>query len=169
MTPVIPTKARLPNCVLAIRRPSTCDVLGVSALVVVLLSPQLLPGWVSMFVNCAAVFFWLKHWVWLAARRATRDATWGERLVFYALWPGFDADAFLVHPNHKGAAPAHHDWLAAAAKTALAVCFLWLLLPLVGNVNATILGIAGMLGGVLLIHCGVFHFVALGWRSAGRS
>jgi Membrane bound O-acyl transferase family len=162
------SEATLPKRDLFAGRLATRGIVGPIALVVVLLSPQLLPGWASMLVNCAAIFLALKHWTWLAARHATRDATWRDRILFYLLWPGFDADAFLIGSKNANPRPALHEWFAAIAKTTLAGIFLWLLLPVIGNANAMVLGIAGMLGGVLLIHCGLFHVVALAWQSAGR-
>jgi Membrane bound O-acyl transferase family len=139
-----------------------------ASLLVMLASPWLLPGWASMFVNCGVMFAALKQLAWSAAPNATREATLLEQMAFYLLWPGFDIAASLGGRQIEKRRPTGAAWLAATANTCTAIGILWCALPLLRNLDPLLLGAAGMLSGVLLIHCGLFHFVALAWQLAGR-
>lgn len=136
--------------------------------VVAVATPWILAGWASMLVNCAAIFLALKHAVWLAAGSAARHATSADRLAFYTCWPGFDVGAFVGSNVAADSIPRVRDWLAAIVKTALAVGLLWGGIPWLRGLDPVLVGTAGMLCGVLLVHCGLFHLVALAWQTAGR-
>ncbi len=53
-------------------------------------------------------------------------------------------------------------------KVLLAIACLMVLAPFATSGHTLAVGIAGMLAGVLLIHGGLFHLLALYWQSAGR-
>jgi hypothetical protein len=104
----------------------------------------------------------------LASSGATRLATAADRAAFYLLWPGMDAAAFLRAKCESNFKPLRLEWASAILKTGMAAAGLWLLLPLVAGFPDALIGVAGMLGAILLIHCGLFHCLALMWRSKGR-
>lgn len=139
-----------------------------ASLVAMFASPMLLRGWASMFVNCGVMFGTLKYLAWSAAPNSTRDSTPFDRVAYYLLWPGFDVAAFLGQKGCGAPRPTGAAWLAAVANTSIAIGILWYGLPLLRSLDPILMGAAGMLSGILLIHSGLFHFVALGWQLAGR-
>jgi len=77
---------------------------------------RLLP-WVFMWVLAAAVFLGCKWQTWWQASDARRRAqSWKRSVAYLLLWPGMDAQAFLVGPAWKPRIPAL-EWFAAVAKT----------------------------------------------------
>lgn len=75
------------------------------------------------------------------------------KLAYFFLWVGLDANTFL----HSRAKPPHlSEWVFALLNTVIGISLLFLSHPL-----ATIVGI------VLILHFGLFHFLSLVWRSAG--
>jgi alginate O-acetyltransferase complex protein AlgI len=141
----------------------------VAALFVVVTSPIVLVGWASMLVNCIALFLTMKQLVWFASPQANKSANLSERTAFYLLWPGMDLAAFQSRRPQELRIAAPSEWAAAAAKILLSAIVIGLLLPSTDHGFSTWVGIAGMLAGVLLVHCGLFHLLALIWQAAGSN
>ncbi|MGE3243704.1 MAG: membrane bound O-acyl transferase family-domain-containing protein [Pirellulales bacterium] len=138
-------------------------------LLVIVASPLYLPPWASMLANCAAVFLGLKHLIWTGSHRSTESATLADRMAFYVLWPGMDVDALLGKSFARLAKPYAGEWLHAVVKISVAAVAIWIMLPWSDGFSPAVIGMLGMLGAILLIHCGLFHCVALVWQSQGRN
>lgn len=134
----------------------------------IVLSPLVLSGWTSMLVNCCAVFLGLKHGVWFASAAATQRVATTERAAFFLLWPGMDVAAFLDAQRTDNPKSTSRDWASAILKTAIAAIGLWIVVPMLAPFPDAAVGIAGMLAAILLVHCGLFHLLALAWRANGR-
>jgi hypothetical protein len=81
-------------------------------------------------------------------------------------WPGMDAAAFL----NPGSAPdpvSRPEWALALLKTTLGIVLLWFVARAAVPVSPLLAGWLGMVGAVLMLHCGIFHLLSAGWRSVG--
>ncbi len=121
--------------------------------------------WIFMWALAFALFFSCK---WLTLWRAfTRGAAIGLRgsLAYLLLWPGMDVRPFTdeARPAERAAAG---DWLAGLIKTGLGCAILWVGAPLAGA-TPMLAGWCGLVGLILLLHFGLFHLLALVWRSLG--
>jgi hypothetical protein len=65
--------------------------------------------------------------------------------------------------------PSSSAWRTAWLKLALGVVMIWGLIRWLPNNEPLWIGWSGMAGLVLLLHCGLFHLLALAWRRAGRN
>lgn len=125
-----------------------------------------LPDWVFMWALAFAIFFGCK---WLTLRRACTGRPRPPRLTALAylfLWPGMDANAFLVRRAVNSA--ALHDWAGAITTTLAGVGLLWLAATGARATEPLLTGWLGMIGVVLLLHFGFFRLLALAWQTAGR-
>ena len=147
------------------RRRRTLDWLPFMVLpVVVFISRRFMTDWGFMWLLSFALFLGCK---WLTLRRAATDgdAPTHVKLAYLFLWPGMDADAFLKRDDAMP--PKLRAWLLAFGKMLLGIGLV---------VKATELTDAfpifgawlGMVGIVLILHFGLFHLLALWWRTTGR-
>ncbi|MHC4107846.1 MAG: MBOAT family protein [Planctomycetota bacterium] len=72
-----------------------------------------------------------------------------------------------MNSDVRPATPARAEWLSALIKATLGATLLWALCPLLSDDQPLAVGWAGMVGLILLLHFGVFHLLALSWRSIG--
>lgn len=101
---------------------------------------------------------------WLTWQRtAAPDAPWWKHAGYLLAWPGMDADAFL---NGSRAAAPGGEWLFAAGKLAFGVAILGLIRRLPSD-RPLVIGWAGLLGLVFVLHFGLVHLLSCAWRSAG--
>ena len=124
---------------------------------------SLIPAWVFMWLLSFAIFFGCK---WLTLQRATTRHPWYTRCAYVFAWPGMDADGFLA--GRAVRPPNLREWVVAGLVTSVGGILLWCTLGLLVGVNPTIRGWLAMMGVVMMLHFGLFHLVALGWRAAGR-
>jgi hypothetical protein len=123
-----------------------------------------LPGWAAMWILALTEFAALKfatlHGVSSPARRWRVGA-------YLFLWPGMNAAAFLHERRATMPAPEAIEMLAALAKMAFGVGLMsWAAMHAVDG-NPWIVGWAGMLGLIFLLHFGVLHLVSWIWRRVG--
>jgi predicted DCC family thiol-disulfide oxidoreductase YuxK len=143
---------------------------------VLLLRDRLAP-WQFMWLMAGAIFFGCK---WLTAWRTQKpnaDPKLTLTLGYFFAWPGMDAEKFLSRPQQKldGLKPSGFPsgaerkivlpFVAPTAKIFLGAVFLFgtarfAQLPLPA-------GWIGMIGLILILHFGLFHLLAIGWRKAG--
>src|SRR5206468_12632671 len=145
--------------------------------------------WQFMWLMTGAIFLgckWLTFW---SARRQIVHVPFGRALVYFFLWPGMDAEKFLrrpacqVHktreqalvsgaseelsgnvPDRAGRMPAL-PFLSAIGKTLLGVVLFFGVARFLDQ--ALLAGWIGMIGIILILHFGLFHLLAIGWRAAG--
>ena len=120
---------------------------------------RLAPPWVFMWLMSAALFAgckWLTYW---PERRAPGS------LIYLLLWPGMNAQRFLHQPQRETAYGI--EWVAAVFKAFLGAAMIWGLARLAYPLSPLLAGWAGMVGIVLLFHCGIVHLLALYWQRAG--
>ncbi|PYL86100.1 MAG: hypothetical protein DMF23_02000 [Verrucomicrobia bacterium] len=145
--------------------------------------------WQFMWLMAGAIFLgckWLTFW---SARRQIVHVRVGRALAYLLLWPGLDAEKFLrrlaceVHktreqavvsgaseelsgnvPDRAGRMPAL-PFLSAIGKTLLGVVLLFGVARFLDQ--ALLAGWIGMIGIILILHFGLFHLLAIGWRAAG--
>jgi predicted DCC family thiol-disulfide oxidoreductase YuxK len=128
------------------------------------MQPQLAP-WVFMCVLALAIFFGCK---WLTWRRACADGNrrFGVRsLAFLFAWPGMDANKFLTGQPNKAAGMA--TWIFAATKTIFGAALFWFAASNTFQLTPLLTGWLGIIGGIIFVHFGCFHLLALVWRSVG--
>ena len=145
--------------------------------------------WQFMWLMAGAIFLgckWLTFW---SARRQIVHVRVGRALAYLLLWPGLDAEKFLrrlaceVHktreqavvsgaseelsgnvPDRAGRMPAL-PFLSAIGKTLLGVVLFFGVARFLDQ--ALLAGWIGMIGIILILHFGLFHLLAIGWRAAG--
>jgi hypothetical protein len=154
-----------------------------------LLARNQVAPWQFMWLMAGAIFFgckWLTFW---SARRQIVRVRVGRALAYFFLWPGMDAEKFLCGPAselHKtreqglvwcaaeelsrsvsdraGRMPAL-PFPSALGRTLLGVVLLFGVARVVDQ--ALLAGWIGMIGIALILHFGLFHLLAIGWRAAG--
>ena len=124
-----------------------------------------LSAWIWMWVIALSLFLGAK---WVTIMRFVREgnvASPARLLAFTFLWPGMDARAFcgrtLVSP------PRPREWAGAGVKTFVGAGLVWIGAALTQQTHPIVTGWVGMLGLVLLLHCGLFHLLSLMWRALG--
>jgi hypothetical protein len=138
--------------------------LAVLPITAVAMQPELVP-WVFMCVLALAIFFGCK---WLTWRRACADGNsqFGVRsLAFLFVWPGMDANKFLTGRATGAINPA--IWIFAAFKTIFGAVLFWFAANNTFHFTPLLTGWLGIIGGIIFVHFGCFHLLALVWRSAG--
>lgn len=118
-----------------------------------------LPAWAVMWLLAAVIFGVCK----VVVRRRVRPRPAGWRRVAWWLWPGMDARPWTR--SEVARMPAAREWIFALAKTAAGICLLWGMAR--NATNTLVSGWIGMTGLILMLHCGLFHLLALFWRSRG--
>jgi len=122
------------------------------------------PAWLLMWSVAFALFAGIKWLMWRDANATPAGV--GRTLGFLTLWPGMHARRFLA-PAMGQAPPALREWLGAAFKTVLGAALVWGMARVALGLFPLAAGWAGMIGVVVFLHFGLFHFVSLAWRSAG--
>lgn len=127
-----------------------------------------LPPWGFMWVTALALFGGFKWLTWWQARHRTHTSTSRLRrsLGYLLLWPGMNARAFLESPVPVPET-RRQEWMAALLKSFLGAALLWGVARQVPQSLPLLQGWVGLAGLVLLLHFGVFHLLALLWRSRG--
>jgi membrane bound O-acyltransferase family protein len=121
--------------------------------------------WCFMWTLAAAIFFGCKWQAWWESRNVA-GATIGRSIGFLFAWPGMDAASFLDTKKSPQRTEGK-EWFWAIAKTALGAVTLWVVTRRMPARNELLVGWAGMLGMILVLHFGTFHVLSLLWRSAG--
>lgn len=125
-----------------------------------------LPAWVFMAAISLSLYFGFK-WLTLARFLQFSPAAGRRRALAYLLaWPGMDAAAFLGSPIPVPR-PQTREWFTAIGKTLLGAALFWGVARLAAPHSELAAGWIGMIGIVLMLHFGLFHVLALAWRSRG--
>jgi predicted DCC family thiol-disulfide oxidoreductase YuxK len=124
----------------------------------------LLP-WAFMWLMAAAIFFGCKWLTWRTAPPHLRRAN-GRSLAYLLAWPGMDAARFL-DASHNPLPPNRSEWLGTIAHISIGITLIWIVARLALPTSPLLAGWIGMIGLILLLHCGAFHVLSLIYRSAG--
>jgi predicted DCC family thiol-disulfide oxidoreductase YuxK len=126
---------------------------------------KFLPAWLYMWIVAVALFAGCK---WLCFRRepAKGTASFRRKAAFLFGWIGMDAAAFFAKERETEAVRTA-EWLFATFKIFVGSILIWAGVRLALPTNPILAGWTGMIGLILLLHFGLFHLLALGWRSAG--
>jgi predicted DCC family thiol-disulfide oxidoreductase YuxK len=89
-----------------------------------------------------------------------------RKIGFLFAWVGMDA-ATLLKKKDVVEIPRAGEWIFGGIKTLLGGALLWGVARYTVRVNPLLGGWTGMVGIILLLHFGLFHLLALGWRAAG--
>jgi predicted DCC family thiol-disulfide oxidoreductase YuxK len=103
---------------------------------------------------------------WLTLLRADRRRLAPCRSVAYLFfWPGMNAQEFL----HGRAlyAPRVTEWLAAAFKFIVGIGLVWGLARMFVEHSPVLAAWIAGAGYILMLHCGLFHLIALFWQRMG--
>jgi hypothetical protein len=125
-----------------------------------------LVGWVQMWLLAATIFFTFKVLTWRRAIVAGRAPTIGRSFAYLFAWPGMDAEAFLgdARPTHQ---PTVRAWAEAVFKTALGLGLIGAAATVQLELQPMLAAWIALVGMILLLHCGLFHVLALVWQSRG--
>jgi hypothetical protein len=127
------------------------------------LFPTVWPRWAVMWSLALAIYAGCKWLTWQHTR-APR-APWWKHAGYLFAWPGMDAEAFL---NGQCRTPVlWSEWLFAGGKLTLGLLWLFAVIRWIPTEQAYVIGWAGMLGIVLVLHIGLFHLLSCFWRSCG--
>lgn len=126
-----------------------------------------LAPWQLMWALAFALFFGCK-WETFARVRSTRTCASVKMSVAYLLlWPGMNAGVFLTPPREI-LKSAGRDWALAFAKACAGAGCVWIAAARAAHSGTSLLiGWLGIFGGILLLHFGILHLVALAWQTAG--
>jgi hypothetical protein len=125
-----------------------------------------LAPWQFMWILSIAIFLGCKWETWFRARADGVRAGAGRSLAYLFLWPGMDAAEFL-EAARPITPPSTREWLNATAKTLFGAALIWIVTRKIPAEHPLLAGWVGMLGLVLILHFGTFHFIALVWQAAG--
>jgi alginate O-acetyltransferase complex protein AlgI len=93
-------------------------------------------------------------------------AVFARTMGFLFGWVGMDVENFL-RPEVKAELPRGREWLFAGLKILLGAGLVWMGARAAMAVHPLLAGWIGMFGIILVLHFGLFHLLALGWRAAG--
>jgi predicted DCC family thiol-disulfide oxidoreductase YuxK len=134
--------------------------------ILALLTRNIFPAWVFMWLLAFALYFGCKWLTWQRAMR--RDGDTNKLLSFGYLfgWVGMDAKKFL-QSKRTDFAVKPRDWLWATAKILLGAVLVWFVARRFVGTQPLAAGWIGMVGIILCLHFGLFQLVALAWQRAG--
>ncbi|MGH9734711.1 MAG: MBOAT family protein [Candidatus Acidiferrales bacterium] len=125
----------------------------------------LLP-WEFMWLLAGTIFIGCKWQTWWEAERAVGKRNQRRSAGYLLLWPGMDAQRFLNAASVKRSVrPA--EWLAALLNTFAGAALIAAAKTVFLASHPFLRGWIGMIGIVLVLHFGVFYFIALAWQSVG--
>jgi alginate O-acetyltransferase complex protein AlgI len=118
-----------------------------------------------MWLLTGSVYFAFKVVTFSAAEMAGVSA-WRKWAYLYG-WPGLHARRFLSTDKSLVHPPRVLEWIEGALNTFAGVALFWGAQHVIGLSSALLLGWAGMIGTVLMLHFGSFHLASCAWRSIG--
>jgi len=124
-----------------------------------------LQPWLFMWILAFSIFVSLKWLTWWKTRRRIAHSSWRSAAYLLA-WPGMDAESFLDLSRHIRPPPLR-AWLWAISKTALGATLFGVIARKLPQGQPLLRGWTGMLGLILILHCGTFEIAALCWRRLG--
>ena len=119
-----------------------------------------------MWILAASIFF--------ACKVLTRNsidsagvASW-RQWAYILAWPGMNAARFFaVGPATQVEPPASREWITGTINLISGIIIFWTAQHWLPASPPLLLGWAGMIGVVLMLHFGSFHLMSCFWRSVG--
>ncbi|MCI0334059.1 MAG: membrane bound O-acyl transferase family-domain-containing protein [Planctomycetes bacterium] len=124
------------------------------------------PRWLFMWLLAASIYFACKVLTWslAAANCVPRWQQWAYLLA----WPGMNAARFFdADRSNQIDPPTRREWAAAAFNLAVGGVLFWSARIWLPRSSSILLGWAGMIGTVLMLHFGSFHLLSCIWRRIG--
>jgi len=122
------------------------------------------PRWKLMWLLAFAIFAACKLITWRAAKVPNARAR--RPLAYLLAWPGLDANRFL-DPQCRPNEPAIREWISAVFQLVLGAAIFWNAQYSFFAASPILLGWAGMVGVVLILHFGIFKLMSCAWRMVG--
>lgn len=123
-------------------------------------------GWVVMWSMAVAIFAGCKWLTWRSVPEERRRI--GPAVSYFLAWPGLDARGF-VDRRKPSPPPSVRHWFLAVFKTGLGAVLIWYVAGKLSFAGPLVMGWVGLAGLILVLHCGLFHLLALAWQRAGVS
>ena len=125
-----------------------------------------LPPWVAMWTLALSIFAGCK-WLTFSEARKNYPAVSATRASGYLVaWPGMDAAGFL-NKNVAIPRPRLIEWIPGVVSALLGATLFWSGAQFVIGTHPLLAAWIGMTGVVLMLHFGLFHLLAMAWRTAG--
>ena len=147
-------------------RHSSWIVLIALPALVLMVPPATWPAWALMWSLAVAIYAGCKWLSWAAADHTNASIGW--HLAYLFGWPGLDAFAFLEQrPLPKTRTPTPREWLLASTRLLCGAALFWLVPRVVPGDWKLLIGWAGMVGLMMMLHFGALHLLSCAWRWCG--
>ena len=124
------------------------------------------PRWALMWLVAAVIYFGCKLLTWRVAD-TERVPLWRQSAYLFA-WPGMNAARFFAADEaSRPEPPAPSEWGRGALNLLAGAAIFWGAQFWVGHSSPVLLGWAGMIGIILMLHFGSFHLLSCFWRWTG--
>lgn len=125
--------------------------------------PAAWPRWLFMWLLAAAIYFACKVLTWSA--EGTNRVAARRQWAYVLAWPGMNAARFFA--TKEAQRPSPSEWLAGATNLIAGGIVFWNARHWIEPSSTVLLGWAGMVGTILMLHFGSFHLLSCLWRSVG--
>jgi hypothetical protein len=124
------------------------------------------PRWAFMWLIAVAIFFTCKLLTWRVA--ATKPVLQWRVCAYLLAWPGMNANRFFAPVNSPALTlSTRSEWFAGTINLIAGATIFWSAKYWIAPCQAILLGWAGMIGTILMLHFGSFHLLSCAWRSIG--
>jgi D-alanyl-lipoteichoic acid acyltransferase DltB (MBOAT superfamily) len=121
------------------------------------------PSWAVMWILAGSIYAACKV---VTLCEVTGLSGVGRTLAYLFVWPGMNACEFF-RSNETARRIRSGEWLLAIGKMILGAILLWFGVRSIPETHDLLRGWIGMIGLVLILHFGVFHLLALWFKSCG--
>jgi alginate O-acetyltransferase complex protein AlgI len=119
-----------------------------------------------MWLLAATIFFACKFLTWAVADH--RAVSPWRQLAYLLAWTGMDAARFFATGDaSRPCPPTKREWLRATLNLAAGCLVFWTAQHWIAETSPIVLGWAGMIGVILILHFGSFHLLSCFWRRLG--
>ncbi|MCA9323313.1 MAG: membrane bound O-acyl transferase family-domain-containing protein [Planctomycetes bacterium] len=113
---------------------------------------------IAIYLGCKRISVW---------KAGLARAPLRRRLLYFLVWPGMDARAFLHTQVGNDRGLTAGSWALAAAKTMLGFVLVFVVVRRLPTDAHLVRGWVGMIGLIFVLHFGVFDLLSLALRSQG--
>jgi hypothetical protein len=128
--------------------------------------PRDWPRWLLMWLLTGAIYFAFKVLTW-STTQTSHVPRWRQVAYLFA-WPGMNAERFLTSDGQQQVSwPSANEWIRGAVNLVSGAVIFWTAKNWLPPSSPILLGWAGMIGTILMLHFGSFQLLSCLWRSAG--